>query len=510
MQEIELKLVLDKKAEGALRRHPLLYQLQIAGGRDVRMRATYFDTPDHQLRNGGFGLRIRQEGGKRVQTLKAPKNDIGGIQVRYEWNCPFSGVLPDIDLIPDKQVREKLKNLIGNKPLIEVFSTDVMRSLWQLDYQDSEIEAALDVGKIKCDFQKVTLRELELELISGSPLSLVKFARRLGESVDLIPSIATKASTGYALQSNHKAGFVKIIQPAISSDMSPLRALSVVLGGLMHQLMGNADAIMAGDDISSVHQARVAIRRMRAVLKAFQALLGKVYPKQLRKDLSWVQSSLGAARDWDVFGEGVVQPLLDEQPVHPDMIHFAGQVRVMRARGRIAARKTLRSRRYGKMLLNLQQWLMEIDLGLVTQSAQMDVEIISYGADVLKTCRDTALGRGGGDLTKLNLHDLHKVRISLKNFRYVMDVFEAIFEHGETASHQEDMMRSCRLLQDHLGQINDCAGRQQLLDDLGKIYEPLPESIAGKVIMSLSMEQVLQGESLKYKWSCFNQLTPYW
>jgi triphosphatase len=65
--EFELKLDLEvpKDAEA------LAHALELGAPHVIRMRSVYFDTPDLSLAAIGYSLRIRHEGRKRIQTLKA-------------------------------------------------------------------------------------------------------------------------------------------------------------------------------------------------------------------------------------------------------------------------------------------------------------------------------------------------------------------------------------------------------------------------------------------------------
>ncbi|MGZ8693469.1 MAG: CHAD domain-containing protein [Gaiellaceae bacterium] len=58
--------------------------------------------------------------------------------------------------------------------------------------------------------------------------------------------------------------------------------------------------IRSGDDPDAVHDFRVAVRRMRSVLKSTQELFEEDWLKALREELRWVGGELAAARDLDV------------------------------------------------------------------------------------------------------------------------------------------------------------------------------------------------------------------
>jgi len=55
-----------------------------------------------------------------------------------------------------------------------------------------------------------------------------------------------------------------------------------------------------GDDPESVHQARVATRRLRSDLRTFEKFVDAQWAADLRGELRWLGSELGAVRDIEV------------------------------------------------------------------------------------------------------------------------------------------------------------------------------------------------------------------
>ncbi len=58
--------------------------------------------------------------------------------------------------------------------------------------------------------------------------------------------------------------------------------------------------LQTGDDPESVHQARVATRRLRSDLRTFEAFVDPTWAADLRADLQWLGAELGAVRDLEV------------------------------------------------------------------------------------------------------------------------------------------------------------------------------------------------------------------
>lgn len=69
--ETELKLSFPPEAAGRLADHPALKPPCAGQPRSVHLVSTYFDTPSRELARRGLSLRIRADGSRRIQTLKA-------------------------------------------------------------------------------------------------------------------------------------------------------------------------------------------------------------------------------------------------------------------------------------------------------------------------------------------------------------------------------------------------------------------------------------------------------
>ncbi|MDT8894714.1 CYTH domain-containing protein [Halomonas sp. I1] len=197
--EIELKLALGESGPDALRRHPRLAALPSRVG---RLGNTYFDTPEGDLERSRSALRLRRDGERLLQTVKTRGQGGGGLSSRGEWEWPVDG--PGLDLeglaeIPPMAAlgRDTLSRLEPR------FSTDFTRETWWVEGDNAVIEVALDTGEIRAGEHTAMIRELELELKSGTESALHDLAAILAESVPLRPSDTSKAARGGALLLGH-------------------------------------------------------------------------------------------------------------------------------------------------------------------------------------------------------------------------------------------------------------------------------------------------------------------
>ncbi len=310
--ETELKLRLPAGAGEVLQRAA---ELRSASRGTVQLDATYFDTASGLLRQHGMALRLRRVGRGWFQTLKAAPAGQGGLSTRPEWEAPATlrqGV-PRIDLsrLRETPLPALLTRHRATRKLIPVFRTRFARTLWEVDFKASRIEVALDRGRIEAKLagKRVVepIAELELELKDGRADDLLALALRLAgrgtSGLALVPLVRSKAERGYRLAAGtppvptkaSARGFVDRLE----RDLSSGAALRAVMAHGLSVLLANTEVLHDAHDPEFVHQARVALRRMRSALRLLDRRHAD-FPESLAKELRWVGQTLGAARDWDV------------------------------------------------------------------------------------------------------------------------------------------------------------------------------------------------------------------
>ena len=89
--------------------------------------------------------------------------------------------------------------------------------------------------------------------------------------------------------------------------MSVEQVFLAIAGNCLEQVSGNQDGVAGGEDVESVHQMRVGLRRLRSALGMFKSLLA--LPDALKGELEWLGGALGEARDWDVLAGNTLAQL---------------------------------------------------------------------------------------------------------------------------------------------------------------------------------------------------------
>ncbi len=85
----------------------------------------------------------------------------------------------------------------------------------------------------------------------------------------------------------------------LAADQSAGTALRVIMAHGLSVLLANTEAMQRSPDDEYIHQARVALRRMRSALRLLDRKHDD-FPQALAEELRWVGTVLGAARDADV------------------------------------------------------------------------------------------------------------------------------------------------------------------------------------------------------------------
>lgn len=463
--EIELKLSLPPETASRLGRNPLLRSLAQRRAVTRRLTSVYFDTPDLKLAAHGMALRVRQIGGKRIQTLKLPVDFDTGLQVHREIEQEVDSDTPILSLIDDAPLQTFFAaNDIGDR-LVAVFVTEFDRRCWQLQMFDSEIELALDQGAIRSGDRSMPLSEAELELKSGRPERLYELALALHGTVPFTLEPRTKSARGYALFSGTRAAPQRAASVRLDAEMSGARAFVEIARNCVGQLRANEEPARQGEDPEGVHQLRVAVRRLRALVGIFRHDLDGPVHAFLSAELRWLQRQLGPARDWDVFIAGTLEPLhrhLDNELAVEAMRREAAALRDEAYAAAIAA---LSAARYTELLLKLELWL---DGGGWATPRRADLPphplsgpIGDFAADVLQG-RHKRMRKYGGKHAALSESELHRLRLLGKKTRYAVEFFRELFPRKAAKRYHAGLVE----IQETLGSLNDAVVSRQLIAEL--------------------------------------------
>ena len=198
--EIELKLLLSKEDLEKLLTLDFMVQAIREGSRRVRhLVSTYYDTQELTLKEHGIAYRVRDKGdGSFEATVKTQKQSAGGLSERLELNLPLAEAQPVLDGFAALGLGFELSELApcGVQAL---FTVDVERITYILDYAGAVCELAIDKGAIRCGEKSDSIDEVEIELLEGEVQALLELKERIAAAVTLRAEERSKFARGLAL-----------------------------------------------------------------------------------------------------------------------------------------------------------------------------------------------------------------------------------------------------------------------------------------------------------------------
>jgi triphosphatase len=438
--EVELKFELDGRGAKEVRRHGLLEK---AAHQTQSLTSVYFDTDDGEVNKAGYSLRVRRVGDCFTQTVKT-NGGSAGLFDRGEWEAPVDQMEPDLKAL-DWTPLGKLKTL--NRKVEPVVCSDVERTTWLIDRDGSVIEAALDSGTVSAGDEEAKFHELELELRAGKPKALFDFAQEMSRDVPLQVGVLSKEERGLMLAEGgfgheHKASVLNI-----DKSMDAGQAFALIVHECIRHFRLNEALIMSEQNPKALHQARVALRRLRTAFSLFRPAIQQASLEPLRMELREFLTPFGEARNLDVF--------LDK---YGDELGWRDRRKLTSALARTYDEviDTLNAQRSRDMFLDLVEWTVSGDW-------RMDAASTPIGAFASERLDAVwmKVKHKGAKLSDLEEHQLHRLRINVKKLRYAVDFIAPLYAKKRVrkfASSLEDM-------QDCLGLIHDDMVSRQIVAD---------------------------------------------
>ncbi len=506
-KEIEVKF--RTGPEGLNRALSLPVIMSASAPQAQKLRTVYFDTPAGDLRKNGIVLRVRKKGrAAPVLGFKRACTASGGPFRREEVEVRSPDFQPNLALF-DAALSSELAGIIGDKPIEPRFETQIKRRTVLVDHSQSRIEVAFDEGYIASGERRVPLTEVELELKSGYEPDLYDLATRLAAELPLSLDFVSKAENGFRVTIQEKPLPVKAVAIEFGSGATLDDAVTAVVSNTLAQFVANWAALRETDHPESVHQMRVALRRMRSGLAMFKRVLPCPELNVLRAEARRIASALGPARECDVFRQSAEKgPLL-----HPDRPASCGNLLAEIEERRIAAYKDARALidnpATSIFVLQVQRFLANRAWRGVLSGAELTaltMPAAQFAHDALDKLKARVMKRGKGfpDITDEARHEL---RIALKNLRYGAEFFGGLFDRGRKA---KSYAGGISALQDILGSHNDMVSARQFLREISAAAGPAAEKGSGFMLGWHARGTAIADAELRGFWKAFRRADSFW
>lgn len=246
---------------------------------------------------------------------------------------------------------------------------------------------------------------------------------------------------------------LKAARPPLAPGSGAADALGLITDACLAQIAGNAAGVMAGADPEYLHQMRVGLRRLRCALDLCAPLAP--CPPRLKKELDWLATALGAARDWQVLAHATLPRLAPQLPgrqLQPLQRAAAG----MAASQCALAQAALASARHAHLLLMLDQWRAR-----ARRRAGRRHPLRPFAHKLLRHAWARLLRRAAHSA---KARQRHRIRIAAKRLRYATEFFGTLYRPGPVRR----LLKKLARLQDLLGELNDAAVARALLRQLAR------------------------------------------
>ncbi|MCR8957723.1 CYTH and CHAD domain-containing protein [Variovorax sp. S2] len=478
LMEIEFKFHIPaerlKPVEAAMRRGTVVR---------TRLQARYFDTADQALAAQGIVLRLRKEGRRWVQTVKATgDNALHRLEHNVDLGAAAGGASPTID--PQRHqgtpVGERLGKGLAESgaALVERQSTDIVRLTRDVRTTGANaavVELALDVGKVVAhagtpEQRESPVCELELELKRGDVPGLVALARRWSQQHGLWFSTVSKAERGARLLAKLEVvPAIKAEPPRFADEkdnkLDGRTIQQAVVAACLAQMLPNASEIAAGStDEEQIHQLRIGIRRLRTALRELAGLdasAGLFDATEWEPPLVEAFRALGALRD----REQVVK-LAQPQLRSAGAPEFDPLAEDQSAAGAQSAGDIVRAPAFQSVLVSLIGFTAAVhaEAPKAGEAAQQQEQPAPLDAgDARRFLRKRLqrlhkqIVRDGQRFESLPTEDQHRTRKRLKRLRYLAEFVAPLFADADDGKNSaaERYLKRLRPAQDALGEFND-------------------------------------------------------
>jgi CHAD domain-containing protein len=422
---------------------PVGFRLPPLGGCPLEPRvftSVYYDVPGRSLAAAGITLRRRTENGRSAWQLKLPSDD-SRLELELEGGPKA----------PPQELRELLHAHLRHGPLERVAELRTRRRGELVARNGTTAEVTVDEVAIM-DAHRVQDRfvEVEVELRRGSPGQLDVIADELEDA---------GAEPGAGTPKLFRALDFEPDEPP-SAD-TPFEALRSRLREQLREIERHDPGTRLGRDPESLHDMRVGVRRMRALLRAGKKLVA-ADTTELEDRLKVLGRVLGDVRDLDVLLER-----LESQ---------AGELGGKDARNARSLLDKLRTERK-HCRRRLMTFLRSGNyLALLDDAARTIEELEPTESDAsLDELADKAFGKVDKAVGKLPDEpadeELHAVRKKGKRARYA----------GELAGQKKPVKRA-KKLQDVLGEHQDAVVAAGRLRELAVEARPEQALAAGRLV----------------------------
>jgi CHAD domain-containing protein len=406
---LTLEAMLPAAVADAVSRAPGIGMRRIGRPRNAPFGLTWADTADGLLASQGMILEQPRQGRQRLMRIMPPP--------QIAWRPGSPPELLEILGTHDMPAEAAGQALV---PVASFGGTATRLSL------ADGVKAVLAKGVLRAASTEAPVARLTL---AGPQAAVLATMRALAEDLPLLPPRAALAEDARALARGQAPAPRRLGAPLLDPALGTEDALVLAMGHLTEVLLWHAPAAEAGRTPEGVHQMRVAMRRLRSVLRVFRPACDGPSLRGFDARLRELAALLGPARDWDVWLGGLgaeIEAALPEEPRIAALLRAARQTRDAAYAALCPALQGPALRRIAweaVALVETRPWRTEGD---AEAAARREAPIEAFAAGVLAK-RWRRIEEAGEDIRDLPDAEFHALRIEAKRMRYAAELFAPLW-----------------------------------------------------------------------------------
>ena len=412
-----------------------------------QVKISYYDTFDARLLKNGLYLTGTEN---RYQL-----HYFTGRVITFESDTTpgFASSLPD-------QINSILENILELRSLLPIIVFNIKETEFALLNEDKKTVARGIFKNIITETNKDACNcTIELKPIRG-------YIKELNKAETCLKKFGRKIS----INNNIKALFSEssIISPDyinkptfdLKPKMKSYDAIVVILKTLTDIFKINEQGILNDYDTEFLHDYRVSIRKIRSLLGQLSPLFNAETLTKHTSDLKEIAGKTNRLRDMDVYlnSQNCYFSMLPEH-LHNDLELFFVDVANKRTKENKIVSKMLLSKAYSS---KINSWLTFLSSETTkNRGAEAEIPILELSNKYIYKRYFKILKQG--EQVKPDSDDelFHKVRISCKKLRYLLETFSSLHPEKEIKA----AVKQLKLIQDCLGNFNDMCVQQEHLND---------------------------------------------
>jgi CHAD domain-containing protein len=435
---VTLEFALPHAAAARVARLPFVQAHRAGRARTAAAETIWSDSPDGALSAEGLILEAPRRG-KRLLRRLLPLPDAAwhpaqpaGIDGVYEAN--------------------EGPPLAEDAPLVAVAAFTGRRQSFGLDLPEGTAGVVLLTGRLR---SVAAEREVARVCLTGPLPAVIAAAHGIAAELPLAPPLVTLAEEARAMAGGTPPRPHRLGPPDTGAATTTEDAFLRAVGHLLEVLHQQAARIRHGGGPEAVHQSRVALRRLRSVLRVFRDATDGPELRSLDARLREVVAVLGPARDWDVFLAGTGREVGTAFAEDARVAALLRAAEAKRSAAYDAALAMVGAPGWRALLIDALAVLLARpwrDTDQAEQRAAQEMPARAFGRMVLDR-RWSRLRRAGAEFATLSAEQLHELRLDGKRLRYAAEVFAPLFDDRRARR----FLRRLGRLQDGLGIANDAA-----------------------------------------------------